>query len=172
MTDINILQKLKNADKYRVETLTFDIPLDGNDVITVMLKMPDLYEIMAETDAIKQEVIAEETARGKHQIPFSAEQWKAETKDMTPAQRKNIEKDRPLNMAEYKAYKTVQYKSILEIIPRYLRNNSGKLIFQTNEQREEFKELVSANPDLFVLLANKYVELFGKLNDKQKQLKN
>ena len=164
---------LRAANKNKLIQIRFAIPLDGENVLNVILKAPDIYAIWEAQELSRRVAIGEATEKGLDARPVSDAEWaKYLERFIDPETRKSMEADRPANQAEKYALDVSYLRTIRELVPRYLCTTSGEKAFPTQTERDEFAEIMCSNRQIMSLLTDRYVELSRMVREAQKEIKN
>jgi len=164
---------LRAANKNKIIQLKFSIPLEGEQVLNVILKAPDIYAIWEAQELSKRDAIGLATKRGLDQYPVTDEEWNRYLERFSdPETRKAMDKDRPANQAEKYAIDIAYLRTVRELIPRYLCTTDGEKAFPTQEERDELYEIMCSNPAIMNLLTDRYVELSRMVNEARDAVKN
>jgi len=78
----------------------------------------------------------------------------------------------PRNKADFRAKQNSRYDLVVSLIPKYLRDEKGELLFSTPEEQIEFRDYVKENGELTKLLSEKWLSLVNKISDAEETAKN
>lgn len=180
---------LMNANKNRKKYVRFDIPIDGNNSIEAIMNAPDIFLIMEKQEIVYKKAYAQCCEEGLDSYPIDEYEWQKELHEIIEIQRKLAIKsgrefnekeaydrfiqDKPANAAQQVARKISKFRTIFEILPKVIKNADGKsLMFPTQEERLQFKELICSNMNLLSYLSEKYVELISSMTEEEIKAKN
>lgn len=180
------LQKLQQADKYKVQEEPVDIPLDGNEIIEAKLISPDLFELQEELEDLKKAAKLEGVQKGWHKKDIDVDEWKDEIdgykksdafKDLSAMDKKKkleeLENAKPKNLAEQQAPYKARIRIVRYILPRLLRDrNTGEKLFQSETEIKAVSEIIGANPELMTLLSQTYSKLAARNNETQEEIED
>lgn len=164
---------LRAANKNKILEIRFAIPLDGDKVLNVILKAPDIYAIWEAQELAKRVAMAEATDKGLAEKSVSDKEWAKYLERFTDKDtRKSMESDRPANQAEKYALDVSYLRTIRELVPRFLCTTDGAKAFPTQAERDEFSEIMCSNREIMNLLTDKYIELSKMVKKAQEAIKN
>lgn len=150
----------------------FEIPLPGETKgLKASLSITDYSEItssirIAYTKAHNEYKVAlGNTAVDKHDL-------KAYLDALPNNIRREEEKDEIFTQAQLLAKKKSQESLYTYILPKFIRDEKGRLMFPTQEEQDIFREAFLSNLDLNRLMIEKFAELFKKINDTKEEAKN
>ena len=168
---------LKNANQNKIKSIEFVIPIDDNNGIDTVLQAPDLWSLKEEQEKVYHAKLVELCQEGYDQYPINEQDFNKEVENYLENLKKsgskdidkaveNYKKDRPKSLADQLAQRTSKYRTIFEILPKFLRyKENNKLLFPTAEEQKQFKDILSSNNKLFELLTGKYIELSKLINE-------
>jgi len=166
------IELLKAANEKKLIQVNFDIPC-GEEPIKATLRAPDAYEIWEAQELKKRQALAKALKAGLRGLPVDEEEWQAELARYTEEEtRVKMAKDRPVDQAEQYARKVAGLRTIMDLLPKYLRDDKGQLLFPTEEEQADFLEIMTNDPEIMTLLMNKYVELSNKVRKVGDEVKN
>ncbi|NQT01457.1 MAG: hypothetical protein HQ580_05515 [Planctomycetes bacterium] len=165
-TPIEILIAAQKGKDIKVE---FDIPV-GDKVLKAVLTAPDKYEIQKRQDVIYRREFASYRAEGLENEPPNESEWKEEQLRYKKELRDTLVK--PKNMAEQGASSLSKLETICDVLPKYVRDPRGRLLFPDKKAQEQMKHLLQNDMLLMKIFAEAYVELVKKLEDVQEIAKN
>jgi len=167
------IELLTNAYEKKLIKVEFEIPLGDSKSIPAVLTAPDVYSILEVQEEEYQGMYARYCEKGYDKKPVNEADWKKELAGYTnPETRKRVEDDKPTNLADQIAKKFSKIRTVHELIPRFLKNKDGKPLFETSEERAAFKGILCSDSQLMNLLAQKYLELTGKMAEVTDEVKN
>lgn len=166
------IEIIKNAYNKKKIELQFELPLDKDEKLDVVLTAPDVYAIIEVQEEMYQSKYAEYRDKAYDKRPINEADWQKEIELYEGTAREQAEKDKPKNLAEQMAKKFAKIRTVQELIPMFLRDTKGNKVCETIEEREAFKEILCSNPDLMQLLAQKYIELSGMISKVGEKAKN
>lgn len=154
---------LRNANRYKKRFEELEIPLDGDARLTVIIDAPGIMDMMEEQTIIYQQKLAECEARGLHQYQVSESEWQKELANYEDSNtRAQMEKRKPANAAEFVASQISKFATIQTLLPMYLKDKeTGQKICQNAEDVEFFKQVFSADQNLFQDALKKYTNLIA-----------
>jgi hypothetical protein len=157
--------------KKRIE-LSFEIPIDEKTNISAVLTAPDLYSIWEEQGLLYERKLADLNSSGDDKRPINDSTWTKELEGLSGDALKAMMATKPKTLAEQMASKLSRYETIYNLVPRFLRTPDRKLLFPTNADRKEFKEIMYSDANLMKLISQKYLELSQKVNEVGQDVKN
>lgn len=165
---------LEAANKGKTAEVRLEIPsTDGKTTVAAILTPPDVYSIQRTQDIIYKKQFCEYRKEGLDQELVDEDDWQAELDSYKDSEvRKRIAEDKPRNMAQQGAKRFSKIATIQELIPKYLKDLKGNLLFTTKEERDRFRDLLCSDIGLMNLLAEKYVELVTMTAEVADQVKN
>ncbi|MDD5543894.1 MAG: hypothetical protein PHX83_12040 [Acidobacteriia bacterium] len=173
MSGLKPIDIIKSAYEKKTISVQFQIPLPGDTGhVDAVLTAPDVYSILEVQEEVYQGRYAELRAKGFADMAVNEDDWRAEVKTFKGEARKRIEEEKPRNLAEQMAKKFSKVRTIQELIPMFLKDRGGNKLFPTSDDRVAFKDILCSNADLMNLLAQKYLELTGKINEVAREAKN
>ena len=178
------LQKLQQADKYKVQEEPVDIPLDGDEIIEAKLISPDLFELQEELEDLKKAAKLEGVQKGWNKLPIDLDEWNDEVegykestafKDLSAKDKKKkleeLENSKPKNLAEQRAPYKARVRIVRYILPRLLRDRkTGEKLFQNDNEIKAVSEIIGSNTDLMTLLSQTYSRLAMRNNEAQEEI--
>jgi len=184
MTQLTALQKLQQANRYKINEVDVDIPLDGEEVIKAKLISPDYFQMHEQLELLKKDALEELVARGDHLKPIDSAAWQEEIDGLKKSdgfkgllkvdqQKKlhDIEKEKPKNRAEQQAPYTARMRMVKSVIPRLLRDReTNQLLFPTEESVILFSQIVGANIELMTQLSTAFGKLTEKMDTDKKEV--
>lgn len=169
---MNQIELLKKAKKKKSLDVSFEI-VYGEAKIPAMLSVPDLFEIMEAQEVEYNKKFIKYRKEGFDKEPIDEDKWNEEVSNLERKDRPAYEKTKPNNLAEQMATRHSRLKTILNLMPLYLKNpDNNKLLFPTEDDKEFFQDLVKGDMKLFNLLVGKYVELMNKITNVEETAKN
>lgn len=161
---------LRLANQKRRVEVPFELDLDGT-IIKLVMKNPDPLQIARIQEVAKAKEKAEAAKKGLHLFPIDNEKWE-NFRDQNTAgvtnkkDRKNIlkelDKNKPANLAEQIALEASWYETAKQILPMLIYDDN-ELFFDTSEELEIYYETIK-NIDIFALMMGKFTELISKSN--------
>jgi len=165
MSNVDIITKAFKNDSIEVK---FQIP--GTEIV-VIFGLGEAQEIFAEQDIIKRDLQIEYEEKYGDK-PLDENRWNKYIKEVKPEHKKRLEKEKPLTRAEQFADEDSAKEIITKILPRYLRDAKGNLLFPTEAEQIQFGNFIKKTPSLIKLFSEKMIELTGqvaKLKDETKK---
>ena len=184
MEQLTALQKLQQANRYKINEINVDIPLDGDNVLKAKLISPDYFQMHEQLELLKLDALEELIARGDGEKRIDEKKWQEEidglkkTKEFkellkVDQQKKlhDVEEGKPKNRAEQQAPYSARLRMVKSVIPRLLRDReTNDLLFPTEEDVIIFSQIVGANTDLMGQLSTAFGELTDKMNVDKKEV--
>lgn len=179
---------LIRANENKTKAVRFDLPPNHPNAMEAIMTAPDMFLITEEQEKIYQKKYSECLEDGLGGKPINEADWKKDAEDTLRVQREsahkagrkfdekearaNIEKNKPVDLAQQVAQKISKLRTIQEIIPKVIRKADGNLMFPTREEQQKFKDLVCSDMKLFSYLSEKYIELFTEVTKEEAEVKN
>jgi len=179
------IELIEAAQKKKVVKVDFNFPLDEKNILPMSLHSPDMFTIQEIQDINYRAKFAEYRKKGLHEEPIDEAAWEKDLNDQIDALKKEgakkeaieltvktLKDDKPLNMAQEGAQRYSRIKTSQDILPMFLRDREGNVLFKTQDERDRFKAIISSDISLMNLLVQKYVELTTLITETTEQAKN
>jgi len=193
---------LMAANEERLIEHIFDLPVSDKKTYKCKITATDFHKISGDEDIIYELMYDECRNEGLENLPVNEAKWDVFIKVAVELRRANlkqqnenkpkeeqlskkemdkkiatfrdeVEKDKPVNLADQKAREKTKDKSIRYIVPKYIRDaETGDLMFPTKEEREKFLDLMMVNGNLTGIIFGAYVELMNKIKEVKNKVKN
>lgn len=181
---IDILKAANEKKRIEVEIIFPDTDLHA------FLRAPDQYKIFEKQELLKRVAYGEAIRNNLANIPILEKEYRDETErevdkiakapelsdeekaERVKRYRESREREKPGDQAEQYANKVASYRTIIELIPQYLRDEKGNLLFPDAKAQGDFYEILTSDQALLDLLTRKYLELSDKINQARAEIKN
>ena len=171
------LDVIRKANKKREVRVDFEMEI-GGEKLTMSLRNPDLVEIKSLQELSRQRALAQAKAQGLDGYPIDEDKWQAYLNEMTEHLNRDerrrtirdLEKEKPGNLAEQYALEAAKFETIRSIVPTMLYCGD-ELLFKTEEELSIYRSLIR-DVRVVTLLSQKFVELMGKYSAIEEAAKN
>ena len=184
MTQLTALQKLQQANRYKINEVDVDIPLDDNEIIKAKLISPDYFQMNEQLEMLKLDAMDELIARGDDKKPINTAKWQEEIDGLKNSkeykellkvdqQKKlhDIEKEKPKNRAEQRAPYMARTRMVGSVIPRLLRDReTNEILFPTEQEVIAVSLKIGGSIELMTLLSTAFGELTTKMDKDKKEV--
>jgi len=160
------------AQKKKIVEERFIIPIEGSEGIAAVLTLEDMYGIQERQDIIYREKFCEYRERGLDKQPIDEKEWENDLMQLKKKTREIMEKEKPENMAQQGAGRFSNLRTIQELVPQFLRDEKGVLLFPTVEAQKTFEKMIKQDMALMKLVTEAYVNLIKKKAEVSDQAKN
>lgn len=163
---------LMAANKNKLLQVEIEIPY-GDKSKKAFLRTPDAWSIWEEQDLKRRHALNKAVKEGLRGVEIDQAEWEkelAQYKDEDTRARMAI--DPPSDQAEQYARKVAGLRTIIDLIPRYLRDEDGSLLFPSHDEQNLFVEILTNDTELMNAILAKYVELTTKIKDTGTEIKN
>lgn len=187
MKPIELFQKALDKEKIEVR---FDLKA-GEETLPAKITALDIREI-AKLQEIEYEIKRAEleSTRGIGGMLINERKWKIDIqsqldnmkmgekeskedfKKRVDGRRIELEKEKPSTLAEQLATRFSRFDLLPVMLPRFLKNPDGRLIFETVEDQQQFEKILKANMELLTFITEKYLEVIDKMNKAREAAKN
>ena len=172
-----VLDLIRKANEKRDVRVDFELKI-GGEKLKLSLRNPDLVEISSLQELAKQRALAEARARGLDGFAINEDKWQAYLDEMTENMNrddrrrtlKELEKEKPNNLAEQYALEAAKFETVRSIIPTMLYFGD-ELMFRTEEELSVYRGLIR-DVKVVSLLSQKFVELMNLFNAIEDAAKN
>lgn len=187
---IDLLEAAQTAKEIKVE---LNIPA-GDVTIKGYLTPIDFRDIQKAQRKARDREIGKLTLEGFNLLPIVDSDWekkkaefskklsekyeqaepenKEKVLEKNEKQFKEFEKGKPWNLAEQMAEDFSQYSFLEEVIPQYIRDETGALMFPTIQEQSRLRDIVRKNMKLLILFADAFTELNEKMSQLEPEIKN
>lgn len=187
---IDLLEAAQTAKEIKVE---LNIPA-GDVTIKGYLTPIDFRDIQKAQRKARDREIGKLTLEGFNLLPIVDSDWekkkaefskklsekyeqaepenKKKVLEKNEKQFKEFEKGKPWNLAEQMAEDFSQYSFLEEVIPQYIRDETGALMFPTIQEQSRLRDIVRKNMKLLILFADAFTELNEKMSQLEPEIKN
>jgi hypothetical protein len=188
---IELLEAAQNDKEIKVE---LNIPA-GDTIIKGYLTPIDFREIQKAQKKARNREIGALTLQGFDKLPIVESDWDKQKKEFRDRLQEKIagtenederaklqerlkkqiaefEKNKPVNQAEQMAEVFSQYSFLEEVIPQFIRNEAGELMFPTIAEQSRLRDLTKKNVKLLILFADAFTELNERMNEIENEIKN
>lgn len=149
----------------------FDLPTDPP--LRVIMAAPDLFTLWQEQEIVYQRELAQRKAAGDDKFPINKDQWEREFREAGPEMQAIMMREKPQNLAEQIAQRTSRFKTIIELLPKCLRDaETGEPLCQTPEDEHALKAFLTSDPAILGLVTEKYAELARRVQSTLDAAKN
>lgn len=177
MSKKNVLSAIRAANEKTVTDLTFDLPV-GDQKISVTMKSPNPVEVSRATEFNKAVETAKARNKGLNQFPVDEEKWQEHKalylEKANREQRRKIEKEmeaeKPRNLAEQVGIEAASYSSMIEVIPTLIYVDDERL-FRSEDEMVIFSDMIK-NLDVLKILYSKFAELMTLNKTAEEAVKN
>ena len=174
------IELMRAAQEKKNKRVQFKIPCDGHDIDAILYPV-DKFRIQEMHEVVKEKKIAMYSDEGFDKRPINEKAWKKSLDDTADSMKKEgktpeeiaealrvLEDSKPQNKAEEKANKYSGLEVILNIIPQYLKDADGKLLFPTVEEQLEFREMMCVDTELLKVVSENFKKLSEGMVDEVK----
>ena len=162
---------LLNAQKNKDIVVNFEI-IAGGEKIPAMLTPFDYNLIQEEQRKVHDLKLSELIEEGLDEKKVIEKRWKQKLAGLDAKTKKVMEAEKPDNLAEQLAMDFSQNQTLLYIIPRFVKNPDGSLMFPEPKDRESLRELLSTDFTLLQTFMNAYTGLVQKIAEVNDTVKN
>lgn len=173
-----LLSIIKAANAKQVLDIEFNLPLDGKNFKVTMTK-PDNMELAKVQEIAKSRALAEGIADGLDKYPVNESKWaqfkEQSIKNITNREQRrkaerDLEKEKPVNLAEQMAVEASWYETANKIIPGILYSD-GEPLFETDEELGVYRKMIK-KIEIFSLLMGKFTEIMTQDKEAGEAVKN
>ena len=160
--EMDALSILKKA--YKKETI--EVKIDFGNNLKAIITLADAIDMFTEQRKLYREKLGYYEGLGYTQKPIDEIKWNEYVK-INPADNK-----RPENLAEQLAGEDTRNIILREILPKFLKKESGDLLFESDKQQRAAGNYIISTPALANLISDKLLELTEKSQQVMAQTKN
>lgn len=179
---IELLRAARDKKTVKVE---FEIPLSEGQTIKACLDYVDKMEIWERQQIISEEKYEELCQRGWDKKKIDQKKWEKSLKDTRETLQKsgadperiealikNASEKKPENLARQKSMELAGFQLVQEIIPLYLKDPKGNLLFPSKAEQQEMTMMIREDMELAALLGEQYAKLSAQVTEIEETAKN
>ncbi len=169
---LSAIDILRQANKNAILEASFQIPIGDGNFLDAKLTAPDVVEIWQESELQRKALWAKAQEAGLVGKPINESEWREELAKLKKEEKEDFIAKKPKDLAEQYANQHAGINTVRNIIPRYIRDLDDNYLFQSEQDRDDFRRIMSRSSDIFKAISDVYVSLSRQVMEEKEAIKN